>query len=202
MRVSRTAAVESKARVVAAASQMVRERGVEAASIADVMHAAGMTHGGFYKHFGSKDELARAAVRFAFDEIVERFDRREAAAGADAAVAAYVQDYLSAAHVAHSGAGCPVAALGAEAGRHGDELRAEFIDGAERLIERLSAPAGTGRRGDRQRARAAAILTLTQLVGAVVVARAIGDGSLQGEILDACADGLDKRAIAKSSDGR
>lgn len=193
MRVSRVAAAESKGRVVEKASRMLLERGVEAASIAEVMHAAGMTHGGFYKHFGSKDELARAAVRFAFDEIVERFDRRKAADGAAAAVAAYVDDYLSAAHIAHSGFGCPVAALGAEAARRNDELRAEFIAGAGRLIECLSEPAATERHGDGKRARAAAIRTLTQLVGAVVVARAVGQGALQNEIRAACAERPDRR---------
>jgi len=194
MRVSRVAAAESKARVVEKASRMLRERGVEAASIAEVMHAAGMTHGGFYKHFGSKDELARAAVRFAFEEIIERFDRRKAAEGAAAAVAAYIDDYLSAAHIAHSGFGCPVAALGAEAARYDDELRAEFIAGSERLIQRLAEPAATEPHGDGKRARAAAIRTLTQLVGAAVIARAVGQGALQDEILAACTERQEGRA--------
>lgn len=188
MRVSREAAAESKSRVVRTASKMIRERGVDAASIADVMQASGMTHGGFYKHFDSKNDVVRAAVRFAFDDIVERFDRRMAEKGEAAAVAAYVAEYLSQGHIAEPGIGCPVAALGADAGRHSDWLSGEFAAGAEALIERVSKATGNSSR-DKRSQRAAAIRTLTQLVGAVVIARAVGPGRLRDEILAAHADG-------------
>jgi TetR/AcrR family transcriptional repressor of nem operon len=168
---------------------MLRERGVDAASIADVMQASGMTHGGFYKHFDSKNDLVRAAVRLAFDDIVERFDARGAENGEAEAVRAYVAEYLSKGHVAAPGVGCPVAALGADAGRHSDWLGSEFADGAERLIERISQSTSQSSRAKRD-ARAAAIRTLTQLVGAVVVARAFGPGPLQDEILAAHVDGM------------
>ncbi len=181
MRVSRKAAEESRARVVAAAAKMMRERGIEASSLADVMGAAGMTHGGFYKHFDSKDELAREAVRYAFDDIAARFDRRRAELGVEAAVRAYIDEYLSRQHLAEPGLGCPVAALGADAGRHSDSLGPEFVAGAEKLIARI----GAG--DDSPQARARAIRRLTQMVGAVVAARAVGPGKLREEILAACA---------------
>jgi TetR/AcrR family transcriptional repressor of nem operon len=193
MRVSREAAAESKSRVVRAASKMLRERGVDAASIADVMQASGMTHGGFYKHFESKNDLVRAAVRFAFDDIVARFDGRKAENGEAAAVTAYVAEYLSKEHTADAGLGCPVAALGADAGRHSVWLGGEFAAGAEQLIARISKAIEKSSR-DKRRARSAAIQILTQLVGAVVVARAFGQGPLQDEILAACADGLSQNA--------
>jgi TetR/AcrR family transcriptional repressor of nem operon len=186
MRVSREAAAESKSRIVRAASKMIRERGVDAASIADVMQASGMTHGGFYKHFDSKSDVVRAAVRFAFDDVVERLDRRTAESG-EAAVAAYIAEYLSQEHVAQPGIGCPVAALGADAGRHSDWLSGEFAAGAEELIERVSNANGKSS-PDKRSARAAAIRTLTQLVGAVVIARAVGSGPLRDEILAAHAE--------------
>jgi TetR/AcrR family transcriptional repressor of nem operon len=188
MRVSREAAAETKARVVEVASRMLRERGLDAASIADIMHAAGMTHGGFYKHFKSKNDLVCEAVRFAFDEITKRFDRREATSGRDAALAGYVEEYLSAAHIAHAGAGCPVAALGADAGRNSGWLGAEFSDGTEQLIRRIGQTGEAASDDDEHHGRAAAIRTLTQLVGAVVVARAVGPGRLRDELLAACAD--------------
>jgi TetR/AcrR family transcriptional repressor of nem operon len=200
MRVSREVAAESRSRVVRAASKMLRERGVDAASIADVMQASGMTHGGFYKHFESKNDLVRAAIRFAFDDIAGRFDGRKAENGEAAAVAAYVAEYISKVHVAEPGFGCPVAALGADAGRHSDWLGEEFAAGAEKLIERISkATEKSGR--NKQRARSAAIRTLTQLVGAVVVARAFGPGRLQDEVLAACADGLSLDTESRRSDG-
>jgi TetR/AcrR family transcriptional repressor of nem operon len=192
MRVSREAAAESKSRVVRTASKMFRERGVDAASIADVMQASGMTHGGFYKHFESKNNLVRAAVRFAFDDVAGRFDRRNAENGEVAAVAAYFAEYLSQGHVTEPGLGCPVAALGADAGRHSEWLGGELAAGIEKLIERISRATEKSCRNKRG-ARAAAIRTLSQLVGAIVVARAVGFGPLQDEVLAACAETLAQR---------
>jgi TetR/AcrR family transcriptional repressor of nem operon len=186
MRVSRKLAEESRARVVAAAARMMRERGIEASSVADMMGAAGMTHGGFYKHFRSKEGLTREAVRFAFDDVVQRFDRRQAESGVEAAVRAYVDEYLSARHLAEPGLGCPVAALGADAGRQSDALGAEFAAGAEKLIARIGAGKAT------PAARARAIRVLTQLVGTVVAARSVGPGQMREEILAACARDLRK----------
>jgi TetR/AcrR family transcriptional regulator, transcriptional repressor for nem operon len=185
MRASREAAAESKARIVEAASTMLRERGVDGASIADMMEAAGMTHGGFYKHFGSKDELVAAAVRRAFAEISDRFDAREEKGDADSAAAAYVEEYLSRAHIERPGRGCPVAALGGDAARHPQPLAGTFAIGAEALITRLSRSKTRGRKSGANRARA--IRRLTALVGTVVVARAVGPGPLRDEILAASA---------------
>jgi TetR/AcrR family transcriptional repressor of nem operon len=147
-----------------------------------------MTHGGFYKHFKSKNDLVRAAVRLAFDDIIGRFDSRSTENG-ELAAAAYFAEYISPEHVAQPGLGCPVAALGADAGRHGDWLSGEFTTGVENLIGRIG-KATEGSCPDGRPGRAAAILTLTQLVGAVVVVRAIGSGALQDEVLAAHADGL------------
>jgi TetR/AcrR family transcriptional repressor of nem operon len=181
MRMSREATAQSRERILTAASKMVRERGVEATSIADVMQAAGMTNGGFYRHFRSKDEMIAAAIRAAFDEITDRFDRRLRQHGAAAAVAAYVDEYLSVLHLEHPGRGCPVAALGTDAGRSHGAFAEEFIVGAKKLIERLSDVSGPG-----APERADAIRRLVTLVGAVVIARAVGPGILRDEIINAC----------------
>jgi len=164
---------------------MLRRRGLEGASIADVMEAAGMTHGGFYKHFSSKDELNAAAVQAAFTEIADRFDARERESGVGAAIAAYVDEYLSNTHLERPERGCPVAALGADAGRRPEALAPEFNAGAEALIERLSRSDKDERRDAAARARA--IRRLATLVGAVVVARAVGPGALRDEVMAACA---------------
>ena len=169
MRMSREATAGSKARIVAAAAKLLRERGIEGASVADVMHEAGMTHGGFYKHFESKEALAEAAMRSVFRDTAGRFDAREAEAGWPAAVQAYVDDYLSQRHIENPGLGCPVAAIGADAGRRPETLSPAFAEGAE--------------------ARAQAIRRLTMLVGAVVVARAVGPGALREEIRAAAEGG-------------
>lgn len=180
MRKSKEAAAESRRRIVDAAARMLRVRGVEATSVADLMHAAGMTHGGFYKHFSSKDELADLAAREAFREITDRFDERERREGREAAQAAYLADYLSPGHVERPEVGCPVAAFGADAGRRPDALAAAFVDGVETLIARAAVEEGDA-------GRAEAIRRLATAVGAVVAARAVGKGPLRDEILAACA---------------
>ena len=180
MRKSKDAAAESRRRIVDTASRMLRARGVEGTSVADLMHTAGMTHGGFYKHFASKDELSDLAARAAFQEVVARFDERMRREGRDAARRAYFDEYLSSAHVERPEVGCPVAAFGADAGRYPEALSAAFADGAEMLIARIAATDAIADRAD-------AIRQLATVVGAVVVARAVGNGSLRDEILAACA---------------
>lgn len=180
MRRSREAKAESRDRIVAEARRVVLDRGIEAAGVAEIMQAAGLTHGGFYKHFATKDDLVREAVAAAFEALAALFDERAAAGGAVAAAAAYRADYLSDDHVAHPGVGCPVAAVGAEAARQGAGMNAVFAQGAAALIARLAAA-----RGDAPDARAAAIRDMAQMVGAVVVARALGPGALRDEVLAA-----------------
>ncbi|CAL77086.1 putative transcriptional regulator, TetR family [Bradyrhizobium sp. ORS 278] len=184
MRKTREQTAESKAKIIDTAAHLLRERGVAEASIADVMAAAGMTQGGFYRHFTSKNDMLTAATRHAFAIMADGMDRDIETAGAEAALAAYVARYLSPEHIAHPGAGCPAAGFGADAGRMPDVLGAEFAAGAEQLITRVAA--GLVARGHAEpEARAEAIRTLTMLVGTVVMARALGASSLQDEIVAA-----------------
>jgi TetR/AcrR family transcriptional repressor of nem operon len=180
VRKSKLAAAESRTRIVETASRMLRSRGLEATSLADVMHAAGMTHGGFYKHFGSKGELVDQAARAAFADIAARFDERERRQGREGAVTAYIDEYLSSGHIEHPEAGCPMAAFGADAGRTPEALAPAFHYGAEMLIARIAS-------NETADGRAEAIRTLATLVGAVIAARAVGKGSLREEILAVCA---------------
>jgi TetR/AcrR family transcriptional regulator, transcriptional repressor for nem operon len=190
MRMSREATAQTKARILAAAAKMVRERGIGATSVADVMQAAGMTNGGFYRHFRSKDEMIAMAIRAAFDEIADRFDRRLSVDGAEAAIGAYIGQYLSEGHIEHPGIGCPVAAVGADAGRCDGAFADEFIAGAERLIERLCAGSAGGAANAKERAKA--IRLMAMLAGAVVIARAAGPGTMRNEVIDACNEELDR----------
>jgi len=185
---SREATAQTKARILAAAAKMVRERGIGATSVADVMQAAGMTNGGFYRHFRSKDEMIGMAIRAAFDEIADRIDRMFEQDGAETAVAAYISQYLSEAHIEHAGIGCPVAAVGTDAGRCNGAFADEFIAGAERLIERLCAGTAGGAAAAKERANA--IRLMAMLAGAVVIARAAGPGAIRKEVIDACSEKL------------
>ncbi len=179
MRMSQEDKELSHARIVASASRLVREKGLEGASVAEVMKDAGMTHGGFYKHFDNKDELIAAALGAAFSEFsaaLETGDPRTA-------FAAYRRRYLSREHMSNPGLGCPAAALGAEVARESKHLKAAFGDGARRLVDAVA----RGLKGSPAARRKAAFREISMLVGAIIVARA-SDGELAAEILAACRD--------------
>ena len=177
MRMSQEEKELSHARIVASASRLFRERGIEGAGVADVMEDAGMTHGGFYKHFQSKEALLIRALEDAFSEFVDAFQ----AEGAEKVLPTFKALYLSREHLEQPGVGCPVAALGTEIARGSARLKMTFGAGVRRMIEAI---AGTRKRAPAGR-RAAALREFSTLVGAMVIARA-SDPELAAEILSAC----------------
>jgi TetR/AcrR family transcriptional repressor of nem operon len=180
MRKTKEATAESRQRILTEAARLYRQKGFDGVGVADIMEAAGMTHGGFYRHFPSKEALIAEAMAKAFADMAAMF---EGDGGGDAAdlVRSYVETYLSPGHVAHPELGCPMAAVGSEASHVGEHVAHAFRDGAERIVrpiaDALRAP-GAGR-------RPAALRLMATLVGAVVVARASGDPAFQAEMLDA-----------------
>jgi TetR/AcrR family transcriptional repressor of nem operon len=182
MRVSREVMARHHREIVATASRMLRQRGIEGLSVADLMQAAGLTHGGFYRHFASKDALVAEATAAAFSGIRERLAEWTSSKGSKAALDEYVAEYLSQRHVEAPGTGCPIAAYGAEVARESDVVRAAFNEGVEPLVAWIA----DGLAGPAPRRRARAIELLTMMVGAIVTARAAGSGAIAGEVL-ACA---------------
>ncbi len=199
MRRSKEATAESRRKITETASRLFRERGVERVGVADVMQAAGMTHGGFYRHFPSKDALVAEAMAHAFGELTARLVPVAApdhAKGLSAQLGAYVQDYLSAKHVAHPEKGCPMAAAGSEARHAGADVGVAFAQGAGRWAELLTQALAENSPAPRE----AALRLLSSLVGAIVVARAVGEGALQDEVIAAMrADPLIDRVLKASS---
>jgi TetR/AcrR family transcriptional repressor of nem operon len=174
MRITKEKKQENHDRIVAIAAEMFRERGFDGVGVADLMQAAGLTHGGFYNHFASKEALIAEAAAKGFVETSERY--------ADHSVGKVIDAYISRAHRDARGQGCPAAALSGEAARLPQDTRAVFGDGIAGLFAALE----TGLAG-RADARAQAISLLAQAVGAVVLSRACPDGSaLADEILDTC----------------
>jgi TetR/AcrR family transcriptional regulator, transcriptional repressor for nem operon len=174
MRITKEKRQENHDRIVSVGSEMFRARGFDRVGVADVMQAAGLTHGGFYNHFASKEALIATTTAKGFVETAERY--------ADVSVADVIDAYVSRAHRDARGQGCPAAALSGEAARLPDDTRAVFGDGISGLIAALE----TGLAG-RTDARAHAISLLAQAVGAVVLSRACPDGAaLADEILDTC----------------
>jgi TetR/AcrR family transcriptional repressor of nem operon len=168
-------------RIVEGAARLMRERGVRSTSVADAMNEAGMTHGGFYRHFKTKDDLVVEALRSAFDDFAKPLELRQQIESPRAVVDEYKALYLSPEHVANPGRGCPMPALGSDLAREAEPVKAEFTVGLRRIIAALSA-AGTGSTEERH---AAALREIAMLVGAVVLARACGE-AMASEVLQAC----------------
>ena len=154
------------------------------------MKAAGLTHGGFYGHFASKDALAAEACGKAFGDTIERLETGRDQAGRD--LGRYVENYLSEAHRTRRDIGCPIAALATEVPRQDAGIQASYAEGIDRFIDTLAArfPALAASEGDRGRA----ILVISALVGGLALARATeaSDRGLSDEILAAVRDEITK----------
>jgi TetR/AcrR family transcriptional repressor of nem operon len=179
---SRDDKARSHERIVEIAAARLRESGTAGPGVAELMKAAGLTHGGFYKHFGSREDLVAEAVDRALREN-EGFVTTLTAGAADArtALELFVEWYASAEHRDTPSAGCAVVAFGADAPRADQRVRASYAGQVERYLTHLEALLG-----DRARAAAA----LSTLVGAVLVARGIGPGELSDEILAAAREAV------------
>jgi TetR/AcrR family transcriptional repressor of nem operon len=173
---SRQEKEKSHRQIVEIAAARMRETGTDGPGVAEIMKAAGLTHGGFYKHFDSRDDLVAEAVEAALAEGEEGY--LEATAEADDPLAAFVDWYLSPSHRDDPGSGCAVVALGADAARGDERVRAAYGGQVERYIAHLEELMGGG-----EDARRRAIAAVTSMVGAMLVARAVDDEELSGEIL-------------------
>ena len=181
MRMSQEEKEKSHERIIVSAARLLRERGVEGASVNDVMSDAGLTHGGFYKHFDTKDALLASALDRAFDEISAMLSP-ELPTGEGAVRSTEFQAfYLSDGHVASSGIGCPVAALSGDIARSPVALKARFGSGVRRIVTLLA----RGSSGSERTRRARATRQLAMMAGAVMIARAT-DPDTAREVLSAC----------------
>lgn len=181
---SRQEAAETRARIVAVASRLLRERGTSGASVAGVMGALGLTVGGFYRHFSSKEQLLAEALEAASIESTRRLQESSELCGPRERAAALLDAYLSVRHRDDPGEGCPVAALCSEIHRESGPARRALSDALLRLLGVVSAALP----GCHDRRRA--LHTAATLVGALVLARAVTDDALAGEILCAARDAL------------
>lgn len=162
--------------IVEIAARKMRESGTEGPGVAEIMQEAGLTHGGFYKHFDSRDDLVTEAVESAIGQAREGY--RETVEGAEDPLAAFADWYLSPRHRDDPGSGCAVVALGADAARADERVRAAYRDQVETYIANMEELLGGGEDARRQ-----AIAAVTSMVGAVLISRAVGDEALSEEIL-------------------
>jgi len=179
MRMSREAMAQHHQEIVTAGARLLRERGIEGLSVADLMQAAGLTHGGFYRHFASKDAFVREAIAAAFASIEEM---RNGWRGTPMEqLITCTEQYLSEMHVAQPGMGCPTAAFAGEMVRASEETQTVFMDGflgiTDWIAKRLE--------GDEKHRRERAAQIMTTMVGAVIAARASGNSEGGVQILEA-----------------
>ena len=185
MKLTKEQTEKNRAAILEAAQRLFREHGFEGVGVADLMREAGFTHGGFYNHFSSKEALATEACK-------------EALGKANAALAdllehgkgdpwrRYVAEYLAREHRDDPGRGCTLGALSADAARQGPELQSRFADAVEQVIGILAHHFGKAAPGEpRAQARARAVQQFSELIGALVLSRAVSgaDPRLSEEIL-------------------
>ena len=170
MKASREQVLENKRAILEAAGRLFRERGFEAVTVADVMKSVGLTHGGFYGYFKSKDDLIAQALA--------QLLGHDAAQPADLAV--YAERYLSPGHRGNVADGCSVAALASETLRQTSDARAAMTAWLKRQIDRLSRISPGA---DEAQKRRNAIGTWASVVGAVIMARMSDTSALSDEVL-------------------
>ena len=186
MRVSRVQAEKNRETVIEVASRLFREHGFDGIGLKDLMEGAGLTQGGFYKQFASKDDLAAQASRRA----LESASRRWSAAAEDNPedpLGAVVEFYLSTGHRAERMDGCPVVALGSDAARQGADVKASFEAGIREYLKMLGGWIGEA---DDEVPNARAMVVLSTMVGAVLLSRAVNDDQLSKRFLQAAAESV------------
>jgi TetR/AcrR family transcriptional regulator, transcriptional repressor for nem operon len=195
MRYSKEHKQETHARIVKKASVRLREKGAHGIGVADLMKDAGLTHGGFYAHFDSREALVVEAFGYAMDRSTERWRKLAEQIPPEQRFAAIVEAYLTPLHRDDPGHGCAVPALGSEIARESPKTRKAFAIKLEQMIEMI---AGQLPDVPRKAARKQAMATLATMMGTLVMARVAGNGEFSDEILAAGRDAaLDRETAAK-----
>jgi TetR/AcrR family transcriptional repressor of nem operon len=197
MKVSREQMAENRRRILDAAGRLFRAKGFDAVSVAEVMKAAGLTHGGFYAHFESREALVVEAFALAMDRTIVHWSDRVKGMPPEQRFEAVVKGYLSSFHRDNRARGCALPALGADIARSSPKARrtfgrkfGEMIDMIARLLPDMPP----------EEARQTATSALATMMGAIVLARAVGDKGMSDDILAAGQQALRRRAVAMNCD--
>jgi TetR/AcrR family transcriptional repressor of nem operon len=202
MRYSKEHKLETHARIVKKASVRLREKGAHGIGVADLMKDAGLTHGGFYAHFDSREALVIEAFADAMDRSTERWRKLAEATAPEKRLATIVESYLTTIHRDDPGHGCAVPTLGADIARESPKTRKAFAAKLEQMIDMLAAQIPDV---PRKAARKQAMAVIATMMGTLVLSRVAGNGEFSDEILDAGRDAVLDRAkpprpVAKRSE--
>ncbi len=187
MRYSKEHKLETHARIVKKASVRLREKGAHGIGVADLMKDAGLTHGGFYAHFDSREALVVEAFAYAMDRSIERWRKLAEQTPPEKRLATIVDSYLTPLHRDDPGHGCAVPALGAEIARESPKTRKAFAAKLEQMIEMIAAQIPDV---PPKAARKQAMASLATMMGTLVLARVAGSGEFSDEILAAGRDAV------------
>jgi len=174
-------------RIVEAAARAIRRSGYGGTGVADIMKAAGLTHGGFYAHFASREAMLAEAAERAGSEAVAASTRIAAAAPPQQALESLLRAYLSKEHLESIEQGCPVAALGSEMPRQAPEVRRAATRGIKEMIDLVARQSPDW---GQPRAHQHALVTVATMVGALLLARAVDDTRLSDALREAALDHL------------
>ncbi len=191
MRVSREQAARNRERIIEQAALLFREHGIDGIGVADLMQSAGLTHGGFYAHFASREALVVEAFVYAMDRSIVAWRKKTEAMPPAERFAAVVEGYLSVAHRDDPGRGCALPALAAEIGRESLRTRRAFAAKFEEMVEMLAAQISDA---SAEAAREQATAALATMVGTLILARVGGSGKLSDDILAAGRNALLSKA--------
>jgi TetR/AcrR family transcriptional repressor of nem operon len=191
MRYSKEHKLETHARIVKKASVRLREKGAHGVGVADLMKEAGLTHGGFYAHFDSREALVIEAFAYAMDRSTERWRNLAEATPPEKRLATIVNSYLTPAHRDDPGSGCAVPTLGAEIARESPKTRKAFSAKLEQMVDMLAEQIPDV---PRKAARKQAMAAIATMMGTMVLARIAGNGDFSDEILGAGRDAVLDRA--------
>jgi len=180
MRYSKEHKQETHARIVKKASVRLREKGAHGIGVADLMKEAGLTHGGFYAHFDSREALVIEAFGYAMDRASEHWRNMTAEIPPEKRLPAIVDAYVSATHRDDPGRGCAVPTLGAEIARESAKTRKAFAAKLDQMIDLVADQIPDV---PRKTARRLAMGTMATMMGALVMSRVAGSGELSDEIL-------------------
>ncbi|MDR6642377.1 MULTISPECIES: TetR/AcrR family transcriptional regulator [Rhodanobacteraceae] len=171
---------QTRQKIVEAASERFRADGIDAVGVVSLMSDVGLTQGGFYNHFGSKEDLVRDSVASAATSAKDRMAVRVAGSRSEPH-RAMVNTYLSADHRDHPASGCVAAALAAEMGRRPEETRAAFSEGYAEMVELIASTLPASVRGKRRRTLAMSVFA--SMVGSMSLSRAVAEQGLSDEVL-------------------
>src|SRR4051794_27106929 len=194
MRYSREHKIETHARIVKRASVQLRQKGAHGVGVADLMKDAGLTHGGFYAHFDSREALVVEAFAYAMDRSTERWRKLAEETAPEKRLAAIVNSYLTTLHRDDPGHGCAVPTLGAEIARESPKTRKAFAAKLEQMIDMM---ADQVLDVPRKAAHKQAVAALATMMGTLVLSRIAGNGEFSDEILGAGREAVLGRATAK-----